>query len=516
MTIKKDKSYLKNYLLTYLWQGLSILFNLTSMFIVIPYISENKVVFGVYSVCISTSIFLNYADIGFVSAAVKYAGESYARSEHDKELKYYGFSGFILLVFISIIAGVYLLLAVKPTLLISGISSSEHLKIASMLLITQAVFSYNHVLQRYVTSVFQVRIEQFIYQRVNISANFIKILSIFYFFHGDNYQIVAYYIFIKIVELAALIFSIFLIKIKYNVSFLSYLKVFKFDKVIYSATKGLAFSSLFVTAMWIVFYEIDVIVIGRFYGADFVAIYALSFTLIKFLRSITSVLYSPFKNRYNHFIGLNQYEKLGALLNNVIFLTMPLIVLTVLSVIILSEKVILTWAGIQYSDSAIILALLASSYLFSFIRIPGANLMVALERIKDMYIINTLMVVIFWAGVVLTQKYWGINSFAVFKLMAGVVASLYYLRILVNYLDYKYFQFIEHVLLKMMIPIIVQVFFLISVINLLPNEKSMQNFLVVILTGGFGALVGLITLYLTSKYYREMTNKYLKKIIVRI
>jgi len=84
----KNKSYLKNYLQTYIWQGIAIVLNMASIFIVVPMITENKVVYGVYAVCISTAMFLSYADLGFVSAGIKYAGEAYARGEHKDELKF--------------------------------------------------------------------------------------------------------------------------------------------------------------------------------------------------------------------------------------------------------------------------------------------------------------------------------------------------------------------------------------------------------------------------------------------
>ena len=128
-----NKSYIKNYLQTYLWQGIAIIMNLASMFIVIPMITDNKIVYGVYSVCISTAMFLSYADLGFMTAAYKYAGESYAKGKKNDELKLLGFSGFILFVFVALIAAIYLLLSYNPSLLINDIQKSAYLSIASSL-----------------------------------------------------------------------------------------------------------------------------------------------------------------------------------------------------------------------------------------------------------------------------------------------------------------------------------------------------------------------------------------------
>ena len=174
------KSYTKKYLYTYFWQGISVILNLCSLLIVIPLISENKFIYGIYSICVSFSIFLNYADLGFVSAAVKYAGELYAQNKRE-EIKFYGFSTFILIIFISLIVLTFIYFSYNPQILIKDIVKSNHLELASSLLLIQALFSYNVVLQKYTASVFQVRIEQYIFQRLSIVGNIIKISSVFYF-----------------------------------------------------------------------------------------------------------------------------------------------------------------------------------------------------------------------------------------------------------------------------------------------------------------------------------------------
>ncbi|MFA4979141.1 MAG: hypothetical protein WC589_16620, partial [Sphingobacterium sp.] len=58
-------SYTINYIKIYLWQGVSVVLNFLSMFVVIPFLSSNPQLYGVYTICISTSIFLAYADLGF-------------------------------------------------------------------------------------------------------------------------------------------------------------------------------------------------------------------------------------------------------------------------------------------------------------------------------------------------------------------------------------------------------------------------------------------------------------------
>ena len=69
--------YTKKYLLIYLAQGTSMLLGMLSLFIVTPFITSNKEVYGVYAICVSLTIFFSYADIGFLGAAQKFSAESY-------------------------------------------------------------------------------------------------------------------------------------------------------------------------------------------------------------------------------------------------------------------------------------------------------------------------------------------------------------------------------------------------------------------------------------------------------
>lgn len=486
--------------------------NLASMFIVIPMITNNKVVYGVYSVCISTAMFLSYADLGFVSAGIKYAGEAYARGEHENELKFYGLSGSILFIFVSIIAAVYFLFSYNPSLLIKDIGNSAYLSIASKLLFIQAFFSFNTVLQRYVSGVFQVRIKQYVFQRINIVGALIKIGSVFYFFGAGKYDIVGYYLFIKIVELLTLIVGVWVIHAQYKLSFFNYLRAFKFDNKVYQKLKGLAFSSLFVTIMWILYYELDIIAIGKLLGASAVAVFALAFIVMKFLRSLSSIVFSPFQNRYNHFVGLHDLEGLKVLVKKVILFAMPIFVLTILSVIVLSKNIVLTWAGINYLQSGIILFILAINFMYSFITIPGSNMLTALVRIKEMYWISFIMVVVYWTGVFLTKNQFGIISFAGFKLVSGTLAMLFYLNFLLRFLEKNLWAFLKESIFKVLFPITIQILFLLLMMNYLPDTKGKINLLIVISTGGVGALLGFTTLYFTSKYYKTEFNHYISKI----
>ena len=81
-----QKSYLTNYLKIYAWKGMSIVLNMLSIFIVAQ-ITSRPVIYGIYMLCVSTAIFLSYADIGFIGAGFKYAAEYYAKNDLKNEIK---------------------------------------------------------------------------------------------------------------------------------------------------------------------------------------------------------------------------------------------------------------------------------------------------------------------------------------------------------------------------------------------------------------------------------------------
>lgn len=508
-----QKSYTSNYLKTYFWQTLSVFTNLASMFIVIPMITDNKVVYGIYSICVSMSIFLSYADLGFVSAGIKYAGEYFAKGEKTEEFKLHGFTSFILFVFVLIFFLIFLIFSFNPSFIITDINSSNYSKLASQLLLIQAFSSLIVVLQRFASGVCQVRIEQFISQGYSVAGSVMKIVSVYFFFGNHKYDIVEYFLFTKIVDLVVVLISIRVIIIRYKIPILLIFKSFRFDKKLFNKTKKLAFSSIFTTFCWVAFYELDLIFIGKFIGATSVAVFALAFTFSNFFRTLSSTIFSPFQNRYNHFVGLNDIDGLKNMIMKVILFSMPILILVIISVIILSNNIVICWAGNQYFQSGFLLSVLSINFMFSFIVIPTANYFVATEKINALYWSSFIMIIVFWCGVYLSINYWGVKAFAIFKVVSGGIVFIFCLRHLLKFLNLSLIAFIKNTIYKLLIPIIIQILFLFLIKDFLPIEKGKVNLLIVVIIGGIGTLLGFISLYLTSEYYKKEYKEYLLKIL---
>ena len=100
--------YTKKIFKIYIWKTLSIILGFLSLALVIPKISSNKEIYGIYMVCVSAMVMLRYADLGFYKAVFKYSAEYYAKGELDSEIKMVGFNSFVMLIIIAFISLVHI------------------------------------------------------------------------------------------------------------------------------------------------------------------------------------------------------------------------------------------------------------------------------------------------------------------------------------------------------------------------------------------------------------------------
>ncbi len=95
-----NNSYNRNYFNIYFWRSLSIISGFLSLLIIVPHLSNNQELYGIYTFCISFTLYLTYADIGFLGAGQKYAAEEFAKGNRNEEIKILGFTGAILLLMV--------------------------------------------------------------------------------------------------------------------------------------------------------------------------------------------------------------------------------------------------------------------------------------------------------------------------------------------------------------------------------------------------------------------------------
>jgi len=449
------------------------------MFIVVPYLTSEPAIYGIYSVCISVSIFLSYADLGFIGAGQKYAAECFARREIKEEIRIIGFTSFILMIFLLLFSIVFLNLSLNPELLIKNMAHEKEISIASSLLLILALFTPVTLLQRLLQMIFGIRLEDYIIQRTNIIGSLLKIISVFWFFRNGKYNIVGYFLFVQIINLLAAIVTLIIARKRYKYNIKALFSSLRFSKTVFLKTKNLAFTSLFLTITWIIYYELDPTIIGKFIGVNQVAIYAIGLTILSFFRSILGILFSPFNARFNHFIGVNDVDGLKKFYLHVTTILAPLVIIPIITVSLLTKPLILSWVGRNYIDSVEIAKYLVLCNLFAFITYPAGMLLMAQERIKEMYFVNTLIPVIFWSGIILLYPFWGLKSFAVFKLIAFGISSIVYYFIMLKFLQINIKQSFLEIFQPIILPIIFLIFTTLLIRDFIPCEKSKLNLLIV-------------------------------------
>jgi O-antigen/teichoic acid export membrane protein len=497
-----QQSYTRNYIQIYLWQGISIALNFLALFVVIPNLSSRPAIYGIYSVCIGFAIFFSYADIGFVSAGIKYASEAYARNDRMEEQRIIGFSSFLLTAILLLIFFFFIYCSFNPSFIIKGIVSDEEQKIASYLLLVLACSIPVYIIQRVVQMIFLVRVQEYIVQRINIVGSLIRIASVFVFF-ADSYNIVEYYIFTQVVLLAVSFVSCFIAHKIYDYNFGKLLSYFRFNGVVFDKMKKLAFGSLFTTIMWIIYYELDSLVIGKFFGAEKLAVYAIGLNLLSFCRGILGTAYGPFMARFNHFIGTNNQEGLRTFVIYLMKIFSPFIFLSLICLSFMIDPFILSWVGVNYKSSIPIARWLLLCNLFAFISYPGATLLSALERLKEIYIISLLSPLVYWGGILLFYPRYGLTVFAVFKCIAFFIPALFYINFSIKYLNISFLSFVRQIFTPLIVPsgVLLTLSFIIK--PYLPIEKSVQNLFITLMAIVLIILSGIMAQLFFSKELRE-------------
>lgn len=507
--------YSKKYLATYFWQGISLILNFFSMFIVLPYLTSNPTIYGVYTVSISFSIFLSYADLGFIGAGQKYASEYFAKGDIKNEIKTIGFSNFILLIFLSVFTISFLVFSSNPSILVKGINGTLENETASSLFLILAAFSPTIILQRITQMIFSVRLEDYIIQRTNIFGNLLKIASVFWFFKEDSYNIVGYFLFSQIISFITAVLTLYLAKIRYNYNIRSLIKSIRFDKEVWKKTKDLAFTGLFMTLSWILYYELDSVGIANILGARKVAIYAVGLVILTFFRSIFGILFSPFNVRFNHFLGVGNEDGLRVFFLQIVKILSPIVLFPILIIGILAKPIILTWVGMDYVESISILQLLVFCNMFAFITYPTSFLLVAKEQQGKLYLVASILPFIFWTGIFISYSSIGVTAFAMFKLIAFVLSAIVYFKYMSEYLDISIVKLCTIIFKPLIIPTVILIAISILLINYLPTEKSKINFLIVTLTGLLIMLISMFVMYIASRTWKNQVDKLFSTILLK-
>lgn len=475
------QSYKKNYIQIYFWQSIAFLLNFAALFIVTPLISDNKDIFGIYSVCVGLNVFLQYADFGFLNAGKKYTAEAYISGNILKEKKILGTSFSIFSAVCIIIALALFLLSFYPNYIISGIDSDGcNFKVASKLLFISAVSVPIYVLQKYTGFIYSVRLRDFEIQRAIIVGSFVRIVSVPLVFFNEHYDIVGYYTFSQVVVFVITLFVLFKSR-KLGYGLQSVIFIVKFDKQSFLEIKPLALSGFVASLSWLLYYEMDSFVISITMGAQAVAIYAIGRSIQSVIRSLFGILYSPYAVRFNYYVGSFDINGLFAFFQRLVDLFSNICVAPLIVLFIFARPFVLAWVGPAYEDSVLVLQLLICCYIVNYFTSPAGSLLYSLNRVRDVLYISILEPMVFYIGLFITMNYLGVVSVAIFKLVSILSSTIFYVFV-VSKIVYNRIDIVKLLNLKrIVIPAIVTFIFSYMISsNILIEEKSKESLFIIV------------------------------------
>ena len=445
-------------------------------------------------------MYLSYADIGFLNSGQKFASEAYSNGEKEEEIKILGFTGSILLfMFIPFSIGM-IFFSYNPEILFRNIGDNEKVIITKLLLIIAIFTPLQIILERLVQSILVIRIKDYISLKIALFFNLVKISSIFLFFSGIDYRIVEYYLFISCINIINSLVVIIIIKQSEKYDFIKLFKSIRFTKKYYSLTKKLAYSSLFSTIGYFLFYELDILIIAKMYGAKEVGIYAVCFTFLNFLKTLWNTIFSPYQQRFNHFLVGDSESSFKALAQNLVEYTLPLCFIVITTIFLFIDNLVLLWVGNDFNQSAQIIKILILGMVFNFINHPAKQIFSAKLQYNYIYITGILLPLIFFTCSFILMPYYGILGLAASKIIATFICTLingYGILKVVNILRILKNWFIQ-LLITVLFILPVLTSFLLSTLN----YNSKNPFQLLILLSGIIIIFTYLIILMTRKKQR--------------
>ncbi len=441
-------------------------------------------------------IFLQFADLGFLGAGQKYATEKYAKNDRMGEIEILSFVHFILFLAIVIFAFGLLCVYINPSLVFNNLNDSGVIltrKLTLIFLISSPVI----IMQRFISAVYSIRIEDYITQTVDIISNLIKIASAFYFFRNTSYMLVEYITFYQFMNFVATITSFIIAGVRYKYEFLEVIKKFKFNFLVYQMTKKMAFTSMTLTASWIFYYEMDPVFVSKLYEPKVVAVFAIGITMLSFSRTLLNAFFAPFQTRFNYLRGLNEEIAMSKLFFKIIGWSLPISVIPSITIFILMKPLIISWIGVNYVDSIWISKILILNLCFAFLSIPISYLAMAREKFRFLFLSSIMLPVVYVISFILLKNYFGMYSLPIAKLLTIFINLLFNLYMIKDIIHDSFGKYVISILKFMIVPIVLLSSLLYMTIpfwNIIAI-KSISTFIQIVATGAICSFISIIAYY---------------------
>lgn len=400
---------------------ISLVSGFLSLILVIPQISDNQELYGIYAYVISLSLYFTYADIGFISAGQKYAAEAFAKTDPEEEAAIFGFTIAVMACMFTPMSVTFFFLHMTPSLAFDNLSEMGTHLTSELFFVLAFLVPLQIILQRTVKMILSVRLLDYVSTRIDIFFNIIKLVSLFYFFKSDNYMLVEYFYFCTLVTILGSIIGLIYVKYKTEFKFSHLIYSIRLTRKYYGKTKDLAFASAALTVSFVLFTELDLVIIAHYFGAKEVALYAVAFTFVGFLRRIWSIVYSPISVRLNHFIGVDSHDHIVELITRVIYYTFPVCLIVTVTLIICADYLVFAWVGAAYESSIIVLQILVLSFFPAYLTNIGFHYFVSHGRQDFLYCLAVVLPLAFYGFVFFLKDDLGPLSLAYGKLLVGII-----------------------------------------------------------------------------------------------
>lgn len=467
------KLYLKNYIV----QFISILSKIGTLLIVTPLISKEKDFFTIYSYGITLLAFLNYADLGFFRAAQKFASESVGLKSNENIYKSLGFGTFISLCIVIIISIIFFLFSINPTFAISNLETNKQIQFAKYFFLITSLATPLVVFQRMVLAYYEINLKAYRFHLFSVLLNFIILGSCFILIFFNHFSILYYFTLLQLFNLIFLIFIFLDLKFTFKYDLKSVLFNIKFSKNEFKNSKKIAFSSLVSMICWLIFYEIDILILSKMFSIDQIATYSLSLIVLGLFRTFAGVLFGSFSIRINNLVGMNDHLGFINYSKSFLFITAPIIIYLTLTYVTISDFFIINWVGLDYMKSSYISRFLVIGYSLSFISYITSSMLLAKQRVKESFFISICQPLFFWVLVFLLNKEQEIIIVSAIKCLILLITDIIYVKYLLELTEINYKEIFKKIFFPFLILSPFVILSLILFVNYVPNISRYFNLL---------------------------------------
>jgi len=420
----------------YFYRLLSLLVGFGSMLIVLPLLSNDVSKYAIYAISSSLCIFLTYGDFGFIAACQKYCAEAVGRNSVVEESEYLGFTLSLLIAVFSIFSLMMALLALNPAIIIPELDQENSNFASKIFLATGLLMPIQVICQRLIYLILSTRLKDYLFSRIDMLVNLSKIAIVPLFMRETNFLLLEYFVVTILLSVASCLVGFFIIRNSKIFPLMNILKNLRFSRKVFDKTKYLAFSMMISTILWVMYYEIDLIIVAQFFSIKDVAYYALAFTFMNFLRSLWVMGFAPFLPLMNVHFGSGNISEAKNLSSSLIMFTTPLFIIVALLIGKHMDQIIIYWLGNDFIQSAeIVGSLICGIVLVGFTNV-AAHFMMTFKLYRKIVIFGIVPLVVFYIGfgaLMYFSPEAGILNLAYAKAFAGLVASFMGVYLLVSY-----------------------------------------------------------------------------------